>query len=46
MTEINSYTKLDEFPENKEIFNNGFKHTEIKNEVKYVLIGSGSGDLY
>ena len=46
MMEVKSYTKYEEFPENKAIFVYGFNYIETGKVDKYLLTGCESDELY
>ena len=46
MLEYKSYRKYEDIPENKEVFNHGFKHFETDKSDIYILIACESDELY
>ena len=46
MMDFKSYTKNEDIPENKEIFVYSFKHVKTVKVHNYILIGSGSNELF
>ena len=46
MMEYKSYMRREDFSENKEIFNYGFKHVETKKVDNYLIIECEADEIY